>query len=85
MTQLLTRRHKDERQDASSCQEQNDGLRGVPAQIAYGDHSDELGWDIDPTKDELENIEVDAKFLHTHSQTIVGKTGGKPEGQRVSD
>jgi len=55
----------------------------VPAQIAYGQCSDELGWDVDPAKDELEDVEVNSKFLHAHSQTVVGKTGGKPEGQRV--
>lgn len=57
----------------------------MPAQIAYGEHGDELGWDVHPTEDELENVEVDSKFLHTHSQTVVGKTSGKPEGQRVID
>lgn len=54
----------------------------MPAQIAYGEKGDELGWDVNPTKDELEDVEVDSKFFYTHSQTVVGKAGGKPEGQR---
>lgn len=53
----------------------------APAQITYGDDCDELGWDVDPTKDDLEYVDVDSKFFYPHSQTVVGKTSRKPDRQ----
>lgn len=57
----------------------------MSAQMVYREDGDELGRNVDPTKDELEEVKVHSKFFHTHSQTVVGKTGGKPEGKRGID
>lgn len=82
---LLTWGHKDESQDEPPCQEESTGLGDVSAQMVYGEDGDELGGDVDPTKDELEDIEVHSKFFHTHGQAVVAKTSGKPEGRGVID
>lgn len=50
----------------------------MAAQIAHGEDGDELERDVNPSEDDLEQVEIDSKFLHAHSQTVVGETSGKP-------
>lgn len=73
-----TLRHEDVPNNGQASKDEGQCLSDPAAKVANHKEGDELCWDIDCPKDDLDQVYADPKVLQVHGQPIIGKAGGEP-------
>lgn len=74
----LTWGHKGVGDDDEATQDEESHKADPSPKVAHGDGHNHLGWEVNSSKDHLDEIDADTEILEVHGQAVVGETDGEP-------